>query len=191
MIKNNTQAELDRLEERFKSNNFLSAFKLGRDLGVRCGECFGLLWSDIDWDKHTIKVNKQLVYEDRMWCLRNTKAREIELQDSIYTYLKELKVTQEHQKDEMGTAYRETKVTAYVGRNMKKEIVTNLDFINIKPNGELLTPDSAKVLARIASVELGYNFKYHNLRHSHASELAIKGASVLVSCFVLSGIQCL
>lgn len=183
-IKVYTIYELDKLEERFKSTNLLTAYKIGRALGVRCGECFGLLWSDINWDKHTININKQLVYEDKMWTLRNTKTpssiREIELQDSIYNYLKELKVTQEQQKAEMGVAYHETRVAIDKGRNKPKEYATNLDFINIKPDGSLLTPDSEKILGRIARDELGCNFKFHNLRHTHASFLAEKGLPVVV-----------
>lgn len=124
------------------------------------------------------------MYEDKMWTLRNTKTkssiREIELQDSIYNYLKELKVTQEQQKAELGTAYRETRVAIDKGRNKPKDIATNLDFINVKPNGELLTPDSEKVLGRIARAEMVCNFKFHNLRHTHASFLAEKGLPVVV-----------
>jgi integrase len=183
-IKTYTQSELDVFEERFATTNLLSAFKLGRALGIRCAETFGLLWSDVDWDKHTISINKQLVYEDRMWCLRRLKTkssiREIELQDSIYSYLKELKDTQEQQKAELGVAYRDTRVAIDLGKKKTKKIVDNLAFINVKPNGELLTPDSEKVLPRIARDELGCNFKFHNLRHTHASWLAEKGLPIVV-----------
>lgn len=183
-IKTYTQAQLDTFEERFASTNLLSAYKIGRALGVRCGECFGLLWSDINWDKHTIKINKQLVYEDKMWTLRNTKTpasiREIELQDSIYNYLKELKTVQEQKKAELSVAYADTKVAIDKGRNKPKEIVYNLSFINIKSDGGLLTPDSEKVLGRIARDELNCNFKFHNLRHTHASWLAEKGVPLVV-----------
>lgn len=184
-VKVYTQEQLDKFEERFSKTNVLTAYKIGRALGVRSAECFGLLWSDIDWEKHTIKINKQLVCEDKMWTLRRlntySSLREIELQNSIYNYLKELKVTQEQQKAEAGIAYKETRVADCTGRNNNKEIVTNLDFINIKPNGELLTPDNIRVLNRIARVELGINFKFHNLRHTHASELAIMGVDVLAA----------
>ena len=183
-IKTYTQAQLDTFEERFASTNLLSAYKIGRALGTRCAETFGLLWSDINWDKHTIKINKQLVYEDKMWTLRNTKTpagiREIDLQDSIYNYLKELKTTQEQQKAELGAAYADTKVAIDKGRNKPKDIAYNLAFINIKPDGDFLTPDSEKVLGRIARDELNCNFKFHNLRHTHASWLAAKGVPVVV-----------
>ena len=183
-IKIYTEEQLDTFEKRFSSTNLLTAFKIGRALGVRVGECFGLLWSDIDWSKRTIKVNKQLVFEDKLWTLRNTKTtasiREIDLQKDIYDYLKELKSTQEKQKAELGIAYRKTRVAIDKGRNKQKEIVEDLGFINIKPNGELLTTDSEKVLGRLARNELDLNFKYHNLRHTHCSKLAELGIPAVV-----------
>lgn len=183
-IKIYTEEQLDLFEKRFSSTNLLTAYRIGRALGVRVGECFGLLWSDIDWNKKTIKVNKQLVFEDKMWTLRNTKTqasiREIDLQKEIYDYLKELKVQQEKQKSELGLAYRKTRVAIDRGRNKTKEIVEDLDFINIKPNGEILTPDSEKVLGRLAKNELDLNFKYHNLRHTHASRLAEMNIPMIV-----------
>lgn len=183
-IKIYTEKQLEAFEKRFSSTNLITAYKIGRSLGVRVGECFGLLWSDIDWINRTIKVNKQLVFEDKMWCLRNTKTkasiREIDLQKDIYNYLKELKSTQEQQKKELRLAYRKTRVAIDRGRNKSKEIVEDLDFINVKPNGELLTPDSEKVLGRLARNELNMNFKYHNLRHTHASRLAEMNIPMIV-----------
>jgi integrase len=55
---------------------------------------------------------------------------------------------------------------------MKINIADDLDFIKIKPNDKLLTSDSEKILGRIGRKELDINFKYHNLRHIHASKLA-------------------
>lgn len=183
-IKIYTEEQLDMFENRFSSTNLITAFKIGRALGVRVAECFGLLWSDIDWDKRTIKVNKQLVFEDKIWTLRNTKTkasiREIDLQQDIYDYLKELKSTQEQQKKELGISYRKVRVAIDKGRNKKKELVEDLDFINVKPNGELLTPDSGKILGRMIRTEMNTSFKYHNLRHTHCSKLAELGIPVVV-----------
>lgn len=183
-IKIYTEEQLNIFEKRFSSTNLITAFKIGRALGVRVAECFGLLWSDIDWDKRTIKVNKQLVFEDKIWTLRNTKTkasiREIDLQEDIYNYLKELKAIQEQQKAELGLAYRKTRVAIDKGRNKAKEIIEDLDFINVKPNGELLTTDSAKVLGRMVRTEMNTNFKYHNLRHTHCSKLAELGIPAIV-----------
>lgn len=171
-----TEQELQVLEDRFSSTNLLTAFKLGKCLGIRVAECFGLRWSDVNWEKHTIWIKRQMVWEDSMWTLRNTKTksaiREIDLQDEIYYYLKDLKQKQEEQKTKMGSAYHQTRVAVDNGRNKAKTIEENPDFINLKENGDYLCTDSSKVLFRIARDSCGIHFKYHNLRHTHASWLA-------------------
>lgn len=184
-IKIYTQAELDMFEKRFESTHSITAFKIGRATGVRCGECYGLLWDDIDWDKHTMSINKQMVWEDKMWTLRNPKTpsaiRVIDLQDDIYNYLKALREKQLQQKKELGVAYRVNRIAIDMGRSKPKEIRDDLELINIKSNGELLTPDSEKFLGRISRKELGVPFKFHNLRHTHASWLAEHGVPAIVT----------
>lgn len=103
-----------------------------------------------------------------------TKAaiREIDLQDEIYYYLKDLKQKQEEQKVCLGAAYHQTRVAIDNGRNKAKTIEENPDLINLKENGDFLSTDSSKVLFRIARDSCGIHFKYHNLRHTHASWLA-------------------
>lgn len=184
-IKIYTQAELDMFEKRFESTHSITAFKIGRATGVRCGECFGLLWSDIDWENHTMKIERQMVWEDHMWTLRNPKTpaaiRVIDLQDDIYNYLKAVREKQLQQKAELGVAYRVNRIAVDMGRNKPKEIREDLELINVKSNGELLTPDSEKFLGRISRKELGVPFKFHNLRHTHASWLAENEVPTIVT----------
>lgn len=179
-----TQEQLDEFERRFESTHSIVAFKIARATGIRCGECYGLLWSDIDWKKHTMRISRQMVREDRMWCLRNCKTksayRTIDLQDDIYDYLKEVRERQLQQKAEYGHAYKVNRVAVDMGRNKPKEIRDDLDLINIKSNGEMLTPDSEKFLGRISRSELSTNFRFHNLRHTHASWLAEHGVPTIV-----------
>ena len=179
-----TQEQLDEFEKRFESTHSIVAFKIARATGVRCGECYGLLWSDIDWKKHTMRISRQMVFEDKMWTLRNCKTknayRTIDLQDDIYYYLKEVREKQLQQKAEYGPAYKINRVAVDKGRNKPKEIREDLELINIKSNGEMLTPDSEKFLGRISRKELSTNFRFHNLRHTHASWLAEHGVPTIV-----------
>lgn len=178
-IKTYTKDELAKMQERFKSTNLLTAFILGINLGVRVGECFALRFSDIDWNKETIKIDKQLQYQDKMWSLIYPKTansvRTIKLNKNLVEYLRNLKIQYENDKLEYGLAYKINTVMNKCGKN--HDLIVVDDFINLKPNGAMLTTDSQKILSRICKNELGIVFNFHNLRHCHSTMLAEKGVN--------------
>ena len=49
-------AELDALDEYFNGTNAETAYLLGRYCGLRINECYGLKWSDIDFDNDCIHI---------------------------------------------------------------------------------------------------------------------------------------
>lgn len=178
-IKTYTKEELTKMEERFKSTNLYTAFILGINLGVRVGECFALRFSDIDWDKETIRIDKQLQFQDKIWSLVYPKTanavRTVKLNKNLVEHLKNLQAQYENDKKEYDAGYKVNTVMERRGKSSKLMVVD--DFINRKPNGLMLTTDSQKVLSRICKAELGIDFKFHNLRHTHSTMLAEKGVN--------------
>ncbi|WP_330619220.1 tyrosine-type recombinase/integrase [Vallitalea guaymasensis] len=43
---------------------------------------------------------------------------------------------------------------------------------------ELITSDSIKYLSRVVNYEIGINFNFHSLRHTHATMLLEAGANI-------------
>ncbi len=178
-IKTYTKEELVKMEERFKSTNLYTAFMLGRNLGVRVGECFALRFSDIDWEKGTIKIDKQLQFQNKVWSLvypkTSNSVRTIKLNKGLIESLKDLQVQYENDKNHYDVGYKINTVMDRRGKSPK--LIAVDDFINRKPNGVMLTTDSQKILSRICRDEMSIDFKFHNLRHTHATMLAEKGVN--------------
>lgn len=178
-IKNYTKEELAKMEERYSTTNLIPAFKIGINLGLRVGECFALRFSDIDWEKQTVRINKQLHFQDKQWSFISPKTvcsvRTIKMGDEFAAYLKELQQQHEKNKKEYDVGYAINYVTDRRGNKPQRIIVD--DFINVKQNGEMLTTNSVKFMSRIVKNDLGIEFKYHNLRHTHTTMLAEAGVN--------------
>ncbi len=190
-----TEEELIKMDERFKkTKSMYVSYLLLKYLGLRNGECFGLLWEDVDFDKKTIKIERQMSYQKTSnpksktkneWVLKSTKnissIREIDLPPTLYDYLVELKEVHDKDREVLGKDYIKTKIDLYNAKGVKIQTIKNPDFINKKTNtkgiydGEWYIEDSIAILARIAKNELGIDFKSHNFRRTHASLLNEKG----------------
>lgn len=47
-----------------------------------------------------------------------------------------------------------------------------------KENGTMVTPDSFKYASKVINFELGIEFNFHSLRHTHATLLIESGANI-------------
>ncbi len=175
--------ELQRMDDLFKDMTLYPSFVLGRYLGLRVGEVFGLMWSDIDWEKKTVSINKQMAKKDdevpSKWVLKGVKTgsgyRTIDVPNNLLCMLKELKNKQE------STNYRckPDSIKLFDEDNNYIKTIKNPDFINLRKDGKNYNTDSVKILSRKAD-EIGLDYKSHNLRHTHASLLAAKGVDSTV-----------
>lgn len=180
-VKVYTPEERKLIQERIGSTNVQSAYYIGINTGVRVSECFALCWSDVDFKRNTIKIHKQLRFQDRKWCFTPLKTknsyREIDVPLRFIEYLRQLKEAHEQSKKVYGSAYQSANVVWDRREHNQDEKIEIHDFINIKQNGKMMTSDSEKFMARIIKNDCGIHFKYHNLRHTYATLLAESGIS--------------
>lgn len=180
-----TREQIDWMDKRFQSTNLYTAYQLGLYLGVRVGECYALRFSDIDWDKSTINVGAQLQFQSKVWSLVYPKTpnsiRTIKINRKLLEYLKALQTKYQQNKELFGAGWKGSNNRILDRRpeffGKPAVMITVEDFINIKPNGEMYVTSSNKTLARICKNEAGFLFKFHYLRHTHATILASKGVN--------------
>ena len=177
-----TEEELKQLQTALATKRVILPFNIGLALGLRAAETYGLRWSDFDFDKNEVSVSKQLQYRGEKWCLTSPKTinsvRVIKFGEEFARYLKEVKAVQEGNKAKYGEFYRTNKVVNGLSRD--NNVIEVNDFVNVKENGEFMTPYSNKVIGRTAR-ELGFtDFRYHHLRHRYCTLLAESGVSPAV-----------
>lgn len=175
-----SREELRLMADRLKETNIKTSFYIALNTGLRESEVFGLRWQDIDFENKRIKVNKQLLFQDRKWCFCPLKTinayRSVNITESFCNYLKKLKAEQEESKKLYGNGYKRNFVTDRLERN-KEKLLEISDFVNVKINGEMLSTNSIKFMSRIFKNELHIDFKFHNLRHTYATINAENGIS--------------
>ena len=59
-----SREELALLDDYFKGTNAETAYMLGRYCGLRINECYGLKWENVDLEKGTILIDRQMQYQD-------------------------------------------------------------------------------------------------------------------------------
>ena len=173
--------EREKIQERIESTNVKSAYYIGLNTGVRVSECFALRWSDIDFEKRTVRIDKQLRFQDKKWCFTPLKTRNsyrtIDVSAPFVQYLTKLKKAQEAAALVYGTSYQKTNVVWDRRLRHQDDPLEIDDFINIKQNGKMMTSDSEKFMAKIIKQDCDIYFKFHNLRHTYATLLAESGVS--------------
>lgn len=56
--------EIEILSQYFKRTNAETTFMLGKYCGLRISECYGLKWSNIDFERGIIKIDRQMQYQE-------------------------------------------------------------------------------------------------------------------------------
>ncbi len=172
--------EISEINKVLKGTNLYIAFLFGYFCGLRVGETFGLMWEDYDWEKHTIKINKQMVYSKVRNCMTittpktDTSYRTIDVPKTLHDEL--LKFYNKHEELRQKSNYRRNAREIIIDIRRDKEVeIEGGDFINRANDGKLLTINSVKYWADKIKKENDIYFKYHSLRRTHLTQLADMG----------------
>lgn len=138
--------------------NFYIPLQIAFNTGMRAAEVMSLTWDCINLDSGYIRVEK-ILYRDKYnnWVFGSPKTqssvRTIKIGNTLISLLRKHAINQKENKLKYGEFYNKN----------------NADYVCLKENGTLLTTDSLKYLSRVVNYKLGINFKFHSLRHTHAT----------------------
>ena len=70
-----SREQVEALDSYFKGTNAETAYLLGRYCGLRINECYGLKWGNIDLERGTITIDRQMQYQEGLIKLVSLKTR--------------------------------------------------------------------------------------------------------------------
>lgn len=171
------------LDEYFKGTNAETAYLLGKHCGLRINECYGLKWSDIDFEHSTIRIEHQMQYIEGLIKLSPLKTRNarrtVYMSSKLAEYLLNLKteIYENHVKNAQVRAQNQTIITDVNGKPL-----SSLVLVNSLNNGKIQTVNSMKYHALKIRETLGIHFKYHYLRHTYGTRLAEQNIPTHLLC---------
>lgn len=175
--------ETEALDKYFKDTNAETAYMLGRYCGLRINECYGLKWTDVDFDNNIIHIEYQMQYHEGLIKLLPLKTRNarrsVYMSSKLKTHL--LKVKKEVEVFEAAHSdIRTQNKTMITDENGKS--FSSLLLVNSLPNGKIQTVNSMKYHTRKIKDTLGIDFKYHYLRHTYGTRLAEQNMPTHLLC---------
>lgn len=166
--------QLEQLDSYFKGTNAKTAYMLGKYCGLRINECYGLKWSNVDLKNGFITIDRQMQYQEGLIKLVSLKTRnarrKVYMCSKLKEYLKELRQQQERDRKEFALLQQQNQTFI---QDLNGERLSSLELINSLPNGKIQTVNSMKYHSRTLQHEHNIMFKYHYLRHTYRTNLAV------------------
>ena len=157
--------QLMELTKGYSKFNYIVQFLLFT--GLRCGECLGLRWCDVDFENDIISINNTLTYANKHWFLTQPKTVKSIRVLKLSTYAKQLllkhKEEQDKEKSKVGSAWLHSEMvfTSCTG-NFYDRSLLNTQFRRFLKKNEMP------------------KLTIHGLRHSNASLMINNGFDVKI-----------
>lgn len=167
----------------FKGTNAETAFMLGKHCGLRINECYGLKWCNVDFDGGIIRIDRQMQYQNGVIKLVSLKTRNARREIIMSTALKEYLLQLKEHRDSIAvklSEQREQNQTLLM--DMGKEKISSLELVNSLDDGKIQTVNSMKYHTQKIKAQHGIVFKYHYLRHTYGTRLAMLNTPMHILC---------
>ena len=178
-----TDEQMITLSDYFKGTNAETAFMLGKYCGLRINECYGLKWSNIDFKQGVIKIDRQMQYQDGIIKLVSLKTRNARRDIVMATPLKKYLMKLKKHRDKVAVELSEQREQNQTFlSDMGKERISSLELVNSLDDGKIQTVNSMKYHTQKIKALYGISFKYHYLRHTYGTRLALLNTPMHILC---------
>ena len=178
-----TDEECRTMDEYFKGTNAETAYLLGRYCGLRINETYGLRWRDVDLEKGVLHITQQMAYQNGLIKLvplktRNAR-RDVYLNTAVLEHLSREAAVIENL-SELQKLQREQNQKFILDKAGNR--ISSLELVNSLPDGKIQTVNSMKYHSRLLKEKYGIEFKYHHLRHTYGTQLAVMNTPAHILC---------
>ncbi|MCH5198016.1 MAG: site-specific integrase [Oscillospiraceae bacterium] len=178
-----SKKELKKLDNYFIGSNAETAYYLGRYFGLRINEAYGVKWENIDLEKGTITIDRQMAYHEGLIYLAPVKTkngkRTVYMNKKMKLYFTALK--EQLEQNEI-TLKEQRKQNAKLIKDIDGKIISSTELLNTLPNGKIQTVNSMKYHSRTLKADYKIDFKFHYLRHTYGTVMAELNTPAHILC---------